>query len=86
MLGVCATPDEVAARLPGDDLVPDAQVTMDRAFDLPAVPEILWPWLAQLGKQRAGWYLPAGVERPTGGHLRHDHRDTVVVRAPARQP
>ncbi|MCD2194158.1 SRPBCC family protein [Actinomycetospora endophytica] len=57
------TPDEVAARVAGDGIVPDAQVTMDRAFDLPAPPETVWPWLAQLGKNRAGWYLPASIER-----------------------
>ena len=36
---------------------------MDRGFDLPAPPEEVWPWLVQLGKRRAGWYLPASVER-----------------------
>jgi hypothetical protein len=63
VLGVSATPAEVAARLPGDDLVPDAQVSMDRAFDLPAPPETVWPWFAQLGRNRAGWYFPAWMER-----------------------
>jgi hypothetical protein len=63
MLGVSPTGAEVAAALPGDDLVPDAQVTMDRAFDLPAAPEVAWPWFAQLGKNRAGWYFPRCVER-----------------------
>lgn len=48
--------------LPGDDLVV-ADVVMDRGFDLPAPPERVWPWLVQLGKQRAGWYLPASAER-----------------------
>lgn len=36
---------------------------MDRAFTLPAAPEVVWPWLVQLGKRRAGWYLPGSVER-----------------------
>ncbi|HEY2221172.1 hypothetical protein [Actinomycetospora sp.] len=53
----------MAARLAGDGIVPDAQVTMDRAFDLPAAPETVWPWFAQLGRNRAGWYLPAWIER-----------------------
>jgi uncharacterized protein YndB with AHSA1/START domain len=35
---------------------------MDRATTLPAPPEQVWPWLVQLGKQRAGWYLPARLE------------------------
>ena len=57
-----ATAAERLAVLPGDDLVP-ADVVMDRGFDLPAPPETVWPWLVQLGKRRAGWYLPASVER-----------------------
>lgn len=61
-LGVGPTPDEVAAALPGDDLVADPDVVMDRAFTLSAPPPQVWPWFAQLGKQRAGWYLPRRVE------------------------
>ena len=30
---------------------------------LPAPPEQVWPWLVQLGKERAGWYLPGWLER-----------------------
>ena len=57
-----ATAAERAAPLPGDELV-RADVVMDRGFDLPAPPEVVWPWLVQLGKHRAGWYMPAAVER-----------------------
>ena len=68
-----ATPQEIAAALPGDNLV-DANVVMDRATTLPGTAEDLWPWLVQLGKRRAGWYFPRTVERllPPGGRaLRH---------------
>ena len=68
-----ATGAERAAVLPGDELL-SADVFMDRGFDLPAAPEVVWPWLVQLGKRRAGWYLPATVERmvPTSRRaLRH---------------
>lgn len=61
-LGVGPTAEEVAATLPGDDLVPEAQVVMDRGFDLPGPPDAVWPWFDQLGKDRAGWYLPRRVE------------------------
>ncbi len=57
------TAAERSAALPGDDLVSPADVVMDRAFTVPAPPEAVWPWLVQLGKRRAGWYLPAAVER-----------------------
>jgi hypothetical protein len=69
-----ASPEDVARTLPGDDLVPRPDVVMDRAFDLPAGPEQVWPWFVQLGKRRAGWYLPRSVERllPRGRRaLRH---------------
>src|SRR5262245_47621906 len=36
---------------------------MNRAFDLPASPDQVWPWFVQLGKKRGGWYLPRNVER-----------------------
>ncbi|MDO9380114.1 MAG: hypothetical protein Q7T56_14805 [Nocardioidaceae bacterium] len=54
---------EVAATLPGDEVVAAPDVVMDRAFDVAAEPEVVWPWLEQLGKRRAGWYLPRTVER-----------------------
>jgi hypothetical protein len=59
---VAASPVDVRRTLPGDELVPDADVVMDRAFDLPVPPETVWPWFLQLGKRRAGWYLPRSVE------------------------
>jgi len=68
------TAAERAATLPGDDLVAPADVVMDRAFSLPAPPEVVWPWLLQLGKRRAGWYLPRSFERalpPSHRALRH---------------
>jgi hypothetical protein len=54
---------EVEAPMPGDELLPDADVVMDRAFTVAALPESVWPWLVQLGKRRAGWYLPQRAER-----------------------
>ena len=60
---VAATAGEAGSALPGDDLVPDPDVVMDRAFTLPATADEVWPWFVQLGKRRAGWYLPRVVER-----------------------
>jgi hypothetical protein len=57
------TPEEIAKPLPGDAIVPNADVVMNRAFTLPATPEIVWPWFMQLGRNRAGWYFPRSVER-----------------------
>jgi hypothetical protein len=61
-LGVAPRPAERTATVPGDDLVPRPDVVLDRGFTLPAPPELVWPWFVQLGKNRAGWYLPAWLE------------------------
>jgi hypothetical protein len=49
--------------LPGDEIVSDAAMVFDRTREIRATPEVIWPWLVQLGKRRAGWYLPSRVER-----------------------
>lgn len=60
---IAATDAERATPRRGDELTTPADVVMDRAFTLPAPPLQVWPWLVQLGKRRAGWYLPAALER-----------------------
>jgi hypothetical protein len=42
--------------LPGDDLVDEATAIETRSIDINATPEEIWPWLAQMGYGRAGWY------------------------------
>lgn len=51
-----ATAAEVAAAMPGDDLLPHAQYRATRAITVLATPEEVWPWLVQVGCGRAGWY------------------------------
>ena len=51
-----ATPDEVASNLPGDELLPDADVVTTRAIPIQAPPDRIWPWLVQMGNGRAGTY------------------------------
>jgi hypothetical protein len=62
MYSTTATAAEVSMALPGDDLVRDAIEQLDRATTLPSPVETVWPWIVQLGKDRAGWYLPRSVE------------------------
>jgi hypothetical protein len=60
----------------GDEFIARPDVVMDRAFTVAAPPAAVWPWLVQLGKKRAGWYLPAAVERflPPGRRAARDIR------------
>ena len=49
-------PEETAKPLPGDELVPNAEVVDTRGIDIAAPPKEVWPWLVQMGYGRAGWY------------------------------
>jgi hypothetical protein len=51
-----ATPAEAKAPLPGDELVPHPKAVSTRAVTIDAPPEVVWPWIVQVGMKRAGWY------------------------------
>jgi hypothetical protein len=51
-----ATDEEVARILPGDDFLDSPSFNATRAVTVNAAPEFSWPWLVQIGHQRAGWY------------------------------
>ena len=50
------TDEEFNARMPGDELIADASVEWTRATTLEAPPRQVWPWIAQMGFGRGGWY------------------------------
>lgn len=56
MLNWGATDAEVRMTYPGSELIPDGVRggTMATTFEAP--PSELWPWLVQMGCDRAGWY------------------------------
>jgi hypothetical protein len=56
-------PQERAAALPGDDIVPRPDVVTDHAITIDAPPECVWPWLEQMGWHRGGWYTARWVDR-----------------------
>ncbi|MVU82398.1 hypothetical protein GPX89_34855 [Nocardia sp. ET3-3] len=56
MLTWGATAEEAAADYPGDELITDPTGRSTMATTLPAPPEAVWPWLVQMGSERAGWY------------------------------
>lgn len=51
-----ATDEEVAAPMPGDELLPADAAGTTRAITIDAPPERVWPWLLQIGYGRGGWY------------------------------
>jgi hypothetical protein len=58
--------DEAAAKLPGDELLPDAGLVTTRAVTVNAPPEAVWPWLVQMGSGRGGAYTYDWIENLLG--------------------
>jgi hypothetical protein len=51
-----ATDAEVHRPLPGDEVVPHPMSETTHAITIHAPRVAIWPWLVQMGYQRAGWY------------------------------
>lgn len=51
-----ATDEEVRQPYPGDKLIPGGMRSATMATTIDVAPEHVWPWLVQMGTDRAGWY------------------------------
>jgi hypothetical protein len=51
-----ATTDEIASSQPGDEIVATDWFQNTLALTIQAPPNRVWPWIAQLGQERAGFY------------------------------
>jgi hypothetical protein len=62
-----ATSTEAGARLPGDELLKDADGTATRAITIDAPASAVWPWIAQMGPApRGGAYTYDWIENLLG--------------------
>jgi hypothetical protein len=61
-----ATAGEASMELAGDELVPMAQMTSTRAITIAAGTDRVWPWIAQLGQGRGGFYTYDFLENLVG--------------------
>jgi hypothetical protein len=75
-----ATEAEATMPLPGDDLVSDPKFKYTQAVTIDAPPEEVWPWLVQIGYQRAGWYSHDWIHRLLGVAGSVDHEDRSAER------
>ena len=61
-----ASREEKQRAMPADSLVPAPMGTLTHAVTINAPPDRVWPWLAQMGATRAGWYSYDWIDN--GGH------------------
>lgn len=66
---------ERAAQLPGDDVLPvGARYRIDHGITIHAPADSVWPWLAQLGQDRGGFYSYSWLERMIGDQITNADR------------
>jgi len=64
-----ATSTEVSEPLPGDALIPNADLQTTRAIEIAASPAEVWPWLVQMGQGRGGLYTYEWIENLLGAQI-----------------
>jgi hypothetical protein len=84
-----ATSDELSAELPGDEVIKNPSLTTTRAVTVHARPAAIWPWIAQLGQGRGGFYSYDALENLVGCDIHSADRvvpewQDVVVGAQVR--
>lgn len=62
-------PHEFMLALPGDSADRQAGLELQHAVTVNAPPEAVWPWLVQLGQDRAGFYSYDWLERAFGADV-----------------
>lgn len=71
-----ATAEEVSGKLPGDELLPEADIVSTRAVTIDAPPDAVWPWLVQMGSGRGGVYTYDWIENLFGLQM-HSAREIL---------
>jgi hypothetical protein len=69
-----AADEETRVALPGDELLPEADLTATRAVTVRATADAVWPWIAQLGQGRGGFYSYDFLENLVGCDIRSADR------------
>src|ERR671933_1918792 len=66
-----AEPGDEQRELPGDELLPEGGTHILHAVTIEAPVEEVWPWLAQLGQDRGGFYSYEWLENLAGCQMRN---------------
>ena len=69
-----ATDHESAEPLPGDHLIENADLSATRAITIRASADQVWPWIAQLGQGRGGFYSYDFLENLVGCNIHSANR------------
>ncbi len=76
------TPESLEDQRPlaGDALLPDAQTQITQGITIAATPDVIWPWLLQMGCQRAGFYSNDALDNEGARSAREVHPELQRLR------
>jgi hypothetical protein len=66
--------DEAKGLFPGDEHVPTPSWSWTHAVEIEAPPELVWPWVVQIGADRGGFYSYQWLENLAGCNLLNAER------------
>jgi hypothetical protein len=69
-----ATAEELESSYPGDELFPQAARVETRAITIDAHVDQVWPWVAQLGQDKGGFYTYEFIEALGGTRVKNADR------------
>jgi hypothetical protein len=84
-----ASDEEVQQPYPGADLIPGGQRGATMAVTIDAPPSRVWPWLMQMGCDRAGWYSWDCLDNggvPSAEQIHREWQDLAVGNRLASTP
>jgi len=81
-----ATEAEVQRVLPGDELIPRTPADATHAATIDAPPEEAWPWIAQMGDERGGFYSYTFIENLLSGKDLYHNANTILPQLQNPQP
>jgi hypothetical protein len=74
---------EASDPLPGDDLVPSPKWSYTLGMGVAAPPEKVWPWVAQIGQSRGGFYSYQTLENMVGCRIANTDQVLAEHQRPA---
>ena len=81
-----ATQEEVERTLPGDELIERAPGDMTHGATIDAPPEEVWPWIAQVGDERGGFYSYTFIENLLMGEDLYHNANGILPQFQDPQP
>jgi hypothetical protein len=73
-----ATEQEVQAQYPGDEILKSPVVKWTHAINIAAAPSTVWPWIAQIGDTKGGFYSFTFIENMVSGADMYHNASKII--------